>query len=83
MARRIAVTEDTPVFRAVITKKYRHSEAFVSHEGPYLTEAAAKARVTYWTNYLNEPDENGNPSEETYAFGHVETGRVEWNRITT
>ena len=80
MARRIAVTEDTPVFRAVVTKKYPRSEAFVSYEGPYLTEAAAKARVTYWVNRLNEPDENGNPTDET--FGHVETGQVTWKRTT-
>lgn len=79
MARNIAVTEDTPVFRAVITKKYPHSEAFVSYEGPYLTAAAAKARVSYWVNYLNEPDENGNPTNET--FGHVETGKVTWTRV--
>lgn len=78
MPRRIAVTEDTPVFRAVITKKYPNSEAFVSYEGPYLTAAAARGRVTYWTNYLNERDENGVMS--TTTFGHVETGRVTWTK---
>lgn len=79
MPRQIAVTEDTPVFRAVITKKYPRREPFVSYEGPYLTASAAKSRVTYWTNRLNEPDENGNPTNGT--FGHVESGQVTWTKV--
>lgn len=71
---------DAPVFRAVITKKYRHNEEpFTVYEGPYATEAAAKARVTFWQNHLNrvgygDDEEQG----QTWATGRVERGAVTW-----
>ena len=78
MARSIGMTADGTVFRAVIRKKYPDQDAFTAYEGPYGTEAAARARVTFWKNYLNGPDAEGNPVNET--DGHVEKGTVTWTR---
>ncbi|AKA61712.1 hypothetical protein SEA_YDN12_45 [Streptomyces phage YDN12] len=79
MARSIGMAEDATVFRAVIRKKYPDQEAFTAYEGPYGSAAAARARVTFWKNYLNQPDAEGNPVNET--DGHVETGTVVWSRM--
>lgn len=78
MARSIGMVADGTVFRAVIRKKYPNQEAFTAYEGPYRSAAAAQARVTFWKNYLNTPDEEGNPVNET--DGYVETGTVTWAR---
>lgn len=73
MARRIAADADTDVFRAVITKKYQHSLMPVTiYEGPYTSEATAKARVSFWKRRLASKDGS------SWATGHVESGRVTW-----
>ena len=82
MARSIGMAADGTVFRAVILKKYPNQDAFTAYEGPYGTEAAARARVTFWKNNLSERDENGNVSTEQWATGHVEKGLVTWTRVS-
>lgn len=82
MARSIGMAADATVFRAVITKKYPHSpEPFTDYEGPYGSASAARARVTFWVNHLAVLDEEtGEPTGESDASGHVESGSVTWTR---
>jgi hypothetical protein len=80
MARSIGMAEGDQVFRAVIWKKYPNQPGFLSYEGPYGAYPAALSRVTFWKNYLNTTDMEGNPVSET--DGHVEVGTVTWTRVS-
>ncbi|RPJ38879.1 MAG: hypothetical protein EHM35_03535 [Planctomycetaceae bacterium] len=76
MGRFIAMDADGQVFRAVIVKKYWGSEPITVYEGPYDTIAAARARVTYWSNRLSDRDED--ETDGSWSTGYVETGTVTW-----
>lgn len=77
MARKMEMTPDALVYRAVITKPWGSGMKTVC-EGPYATEGAAKARVTFWTNYYAEADDYGLPTGTSLANGYVEAGTVIW-----
>ncbi|OKI04949.1 hypothetical protein A6A06_09660 [Streptomyces sp. CB02923] len=79
MARSIGMAADATVFRAVITKRYS-SDTVTTYEGPYGSIADARARVTFWTNYLADRDEDGEPTGTSRASGHVERGAITWER---
>ena len=84
MARDMSMCEDDHVFRAVLTLKYRNSDEPVTRlEGPYTSAAAARARVTFWKNYLadRDLDIDGSQRGETWATGHVEFGVVTWKNL--
>lgn len=71
------MTAGSKVFRAVIVKKYPGSEPFTVYEGPYGSAAAARARVTLWTNYLGQYTEGCDRG----ATAHVEIGTISWARL--
>lgn len=75
MARSIAMDDDAPVFRAVVQITYRNGNTSTRYEGPYATRAAARARVTFWTNYMK------NVGSGSSATGHVEHGVVAWRPL--
>lgn len=81
MARSIGMAKDATVFRAVITKQHPGLDPYTVYEGPYGSEGAAKARVTFWVNYLAVLDDNGRPTGRSAASGYVESGTVDWSRI--
>lgn len=74
MARSIGMAADATVFRAVIVKK-RGDTTVTGYEGPYGSIGAARARVSFWVNYLT-PCEGGGSN----ASGYVERGSVTWTR---
>ncbi|MGP3684127.1 hypothetical protein ACTVZO_05335 [Streptomyces sp. IBSNAI002] len=79
MARSIGMAADASVFRAVITITDRDGTETTKHEGPYGSIGAARARVTFWTNYLAELDEETfKPTGRSRACGYVEEGSVSW-----
>lgn len=81
MARSIGMAADATVFRAVITKQYT-SGTVTDYEGPYGSIAAARARVSFWTNYLADLDEDtGERTGTSRASGYVERGTVAWERV--
>ena len=81
MARSIGMAKDATVFRAVITKTYA-AENRTEYEGPYGSIGAARARVSFWTNYLAERDEETQePTGRSRASGYVERGTVSWERV--
>ena len=81
MARSIGMAADATVFRAVITKQLRDGETVTEFEGPYGAIGAARARVSFWTNYLAVRDEDTQePTGESRASGYVEQGSVTWKR---
>ena len=75
MARNIAA-DGGPVFRAVITSWPAGRSRTTWHEGPYASHGAARARITFWTNYLRDAD-TGKP----YASGYVERTESTWRRL--
>lgn len=80
MARSIGMAKDATVFRAVITKTYG-DETRTDYEGPYGSIGAARARVSFWTNYLAIRDEETQePTGKSRANGYVERGTVTWQR---
>lgn len=80
MARSIGMAADATVFRAVITKRYG-DRTVTEYEGPYGSIGAARARVSFWTNYLADRDEEtGERTGTSRASGHVERGTVTWAR---
>ncbi|MFF8901706.1 hypothetical protein ACF082_29975 [Streptomyces lydicus] len=80
MARSIGMAADATVFRAVITKQYPGGTV-TDYEGPYGSIGAARARVSFWTNYLaHTDDETGERTGTSRASGHVERGTVSWER---
>lgn len=82
MARSIGMTADATVFRAVIVKTQPLGvEPLTVYEGPYGSAAAARARVTFWVNYMAECDDEGNPTGASRASGYVEQATVTWSRI--
>jgi hypothetical protein len=82
MARSIGMAADATVFRAVITKTNRDGETATSFEGPYGAIGAARARVSFWTNYLADvDDETGEKTGTSRAHGHVERGTVTWKAV--
>lgn len=81
MARSIGMAADAAVFRAVITKKRRDGSTVTDYEGPYGSIGAARARVSFWTNYYAErDDETGDLTGRSDASGYVERGTVAWER---
>lgn len=81
MARSIGMAADATVFRAVITKELRDGTTVTEHEGPYGSIGAARARVSFWTNYMAVVDEDTfEPTGESKASGYVERGTVSWER---
>lgn len=78
MARSIGMAADATVFRAVITTTLRNGTERTDYEGPYGSIGAARARVTFWTNYLAEYDDEGMPTGKSRAHGYVERGTVAW-----
>ena len=79
MARSIGMAADATVFRAIITITGRDGTETTKHEGPYGSIGAARARVTFWTNYLAELDEETcEPTGTSRARGYVEEGSVDW-----
>lgn len=82
MARSIGMAADATVFRAVITKQYRNGTTVTDYEGPYGAIGAARARVSFWTNYLADRDEETcEPTGTSRASGYVEQGTVAWERV--
>lgn len=82
MARSIGMAADVTVFRAVITITDREGATSTKHEGPYGAIGAARARVSFWTNYLADRDEETNePVGTSRASGYVEQGTVSWERV--
>ena len=80
MARSIGMAKDATVFRAVITKQYKDGPV-TDYEGPYGSIGAARARVSFWTNYLaDRDDETGEKTGTSRASGYVEQGTVTWSR---
>lgn len=75
MARSIAMAEDAPVFRAVVTITRPDGTSWKQCEGPYEAASAAKARVTYWSNRYDGRD------GDWHAEGYVEQGEVSWSRL--
>lgn len=75
MARSIAMDDDAPVFRAVIQITHRNGNSSTHYEGPYASLRGAKARVTFWTNYMR------NVGSGASATGHVEHGAVAWEPL--
>ena len=81
MARSIGMAADATVFRAVIEFTDRDGTKRIEHEGPYGAIGAARARVSFWTNYLAIRDEETQePTGESRANGYVEEGSVTWKR---
>ncbi|MCI3271426.1 hypothetical protein [Streptomyces cylindrosporus] len=81
MARSIGMAADATVYRAVIEFTNRDGTKDTKHEGPYGSIAAARARVSFWANYLADRDEEtGERTGTSRASGYVERGSVEWER---
>lgn len=81
MARSIGMAADATVFRAVIEFTDRDGSKRTKYEGPYGAIGAARARVSFWTNYLAIRDEDTDePTGESRASGYVECGLVSWER---
>ncbi|MFE9844720.1 hypothetical protein [Streptomyces goshikiensis] len=79
MARSIGMAANATVFRAVITITDRDGAETTKHEGPYGSIGAARARVSFWTNYLADRDEDTlQPTGTSRARGYVEEGSVSW-----
>lgn len=77
MARKIAVDDDGTMYRAVIVKKYRrNAEPVTTYEGPYDKPGAARARVTFWKNWLG-----ADKSQEQWADGWIESAETVWSRV--
>ena len=81
MARSIGMAKDATVYRAVITKQLRDGETVTEYEGPYGGIGAARARVSFWTNYMADYDDEGERTGTSRAAGHVERGTVAWERV--
>ena len=71
MARNIGA-DGADVFRAVID-----FGNYIKYEGPYAKEGAAKARVTFWQNYLRDSE-----TGETRITGHVEKAVTTWEVVS-
>jgi hypothetical protein len=79
MARNIKADHGA-VYRAVITWTEVPEKGGTPHtqyEGPYGEPGAAQGRVTFWENYLRDPD-----TGKTRASGHVEEGTITWQPYT-
>jgi hypothetical protein len=82
MAHSIGMAADATVYRAVIEFTDRDGTKRTEYEGPYGGIGAARARVSFWTNYLAVRDEDTDePTGESRASGHVEEGHVTWERV--
>ncbi|MEU5596605.1 hypothetical protein [Streptomyces sp. NPDC020298] len=82
MARSIGMAADATVYRAVITFTDHDGAQDTKHEGPYGSLGAARARVSFWTNYLADRDEDtGEKTGTSRATGYVEQGTVDWERV--
>ncbi|MFI2078663.1 hypothetical protein [Streptomyces triculaminicus] len=82
MTRSIGMAADATVFRAVITMQTRDGKTITTYEGPYGSIGAARARVSFWTNYLADRDPGTcEPTGTSRASGYVERGTVTWQRV--
>ncbi|MFJ4703188.1 hypothetical protein ACIP5N_34065 [Streptomyces sp. NPDC088768] len=81
MARSIAMSANAKVYRAVVTITDRDGTTSQRCEGPYDSPGAARARVTFWTNYHADYDDEGLPTGTSRATGHVEEGTVTWRPL--
>jgi hypothetical protein len=82
MARSIGMAADATVYRAAITKQHG-DKTVTTYEGPYGSIGAARARVSFWTNYLaDRDDETGEKTGTSRAGGYVEQGTVTWERVS-
>jgi hypothetical protein len=78
MARNIGAARNGDVYRAVIVITRPDGHTHTKHEGPYDKPGAARARVTFWTNYYAEQDAG---TGKTYAAGHIEKATTTWERV--
>jgi hypothetical protein len=70
------------VYRAAITiTDHKTGDQKTYHEGPYATPGAAQGRVTFWTNYLAEHDDETGERTGSRATGHVERAVTTWQRL--
>ncbi|MFF4409869.1 hypothetical protein [Streptomyces sp. NPDC001404] len=76
MARRIGMAPDATLFRAVIVKTYADGSQHTTHEGPYDSVGAARARVTFWHNYFQSYRPEGDSAD-----GHVEQCQPAWEKV--
>jgi len=74
MARNIGA-DGSEVYRAVITKTLRNGTKLTSHEGPYTTAGAARARITFWANHFAKFD------DDSSATGEVEQAHTVWTPV--
>jgi hypothetical protein len=81
MARSIGMAADATVYREVTTFTDHDGTQETKYEGPYGSIGAARARVSFWSNYLADRDEDtGERTGTSRATGHVECGTVAWER---
>ncbi|OKJ42294.1 hypothetical protein [Streptomyces sp. CB01580] len=73
MARNIGADRNGDVYRAVIQFTNRNGQQWTEHEGPYAKPAAARARVTFWTNRM--------ACSGGSATGHIEKATTTWERV--
>ncbi|MFF2014022.1 hypothetical protein ACFVWY_33855 [Streptomyces sp. NPDC058195] len=73
MARNIGTDRIGDVYRAVIHFTNRAGQQWTEHEGPYAKAAAARARVTLWSNHMTASGGS--------ATGHIEQATTTWERI--
>lgn len=72
MARNIGADGST-VYRAVIQCTSRKGDTWTRHEGPYSKAGNARARVTFWSNYLGRTGGS--------ATGRVEQAVTVWRPV--
>jgi hypothetical protein len=74
MARSIGMAAEAVVFRAVVQiPETPYVGAYTKYEGPYGSEGAAKARVSFWIQHWARRDR--------VATGHVESGTLTWTEV--
>lgn len=72
MARNIGA-DGSDVYRAVIAFTGSKGDQWTEHEGPYAKLGAARARVTFWSNYMARSGGS--------ATGHVEQAHTVWTQV--
>ncbi|MCZ0983839.1 hypothetical protein O1L60_44560 [Streptomyces diastatochromogenes] len=76
MARNIGMEPDAEVWRAVIVKTFTDGTTETVYEGPYGAAAQARARVTFWRNWMADVANY----EAGKAEGHVERAQPAWEK---
>ncbi|QKN87632.1 hypothetical protein SEA_CUMBERBATCH_49 [Streptomyces phage Cumberbatch] len=72
MARNIGA-DGRDVYRAVIHFTGCNGTQWTEHEGPYAKPGAARARVTFWSNYMALSGGS--------ATGHIEKATTTWESV--